>query len=90
MAVALAASEYPASVRSCAISREGSYVDSDGFVERDPEGLGLVQRIRVGGVAAEVVQVLLHFAGKWNRFAQVTQRLAGLIQPLPCPRSASP
>ena len=52
-------------------SCEGSHVDSDGFVERDPKGLGFIQRIRVGGVAAEVVQVLLHFAGQLDRFAQV-------------------
>ena len=64
-------------------SREGSYVDSDGLVKRDPQGLGLIQRIRVNGVAAEVVQVLLHFARQLDRFAQVAQRLAGLIQPLP-------
>ena len=50
------------------------------LVERDPQRLGLVQRVRVGGVAAEVVQELLHLARQRHRLAQVAQRLAGLVE----------
>jgi hypothetical protein len=37
----------------------------------------------VGGIAAEVVQELLHLARQRHRLAQVAQRLAGLVELLP-------
>ena len=55
----------------------------DRLVKRYPQRLGLVQRIRVGGVAAEVVQELLHLARQRHRLAQVAQRFTGPVELLP-------
>ena len=59
---------------------EGAHKGGHGLVERNAQRLGLVQRIRVGGVAAEVMQVLLHLARQRHRLAQIAQRLAGLVE----------
>jgi hypothetical protein len=42
-----------------------------------------VQRLRVGGVAAEVEEILLHLARRRHRVAQVAECLAGGIELLP-------
>jgi len=54
--------------------------DSGGPVERHAERLGLVQRIRIRGVAAEVMKELLHLSRERGRLAQVAQRLAGVVE----------
>ena len=50
-------------------SRERSDEDGNSLVERHSQGLGLVQRIWVGGVAAEVMEVLLNLARQGHRLA---------------------
>ena len=60
-----------------------------GLVEGDPQRLGLTMRGRAGGVAAEIVEELLHLARERHRLAQVAQHLtrrielpAALVQPV--------
>ena len=59
---------------------EGTNESRHRLVERHPQRLGLVQRIGVGGVPAEIVQVLLHLARQGHGLAQIAQRLAGLVE----------
>ena len=54
------------------VLRDGSVradKDGNGLVKRHPKRLGLVERVRVRCVPAEVVQELLHFAWKRYRLA---------------------
>ena len=62
--------------KGCVGAREGCRR----LVALDAQRLGLVQCIGVGGIPAEVVQVLLHLARGRHRLAQVMQRLARLVE----------
>jgi hypothetical protein len=62
--------------------REGAHERCRRLIELHPQRLGLAQRVGVGGIAAERVQVLLHLVWRGHRLAQVAQRLPGLLEPL--------
>jgi hypothetical protein len=55
---------------------EGCY----GLVKRNAQRFGVGQRLWISGVAAEVVQELLHLTRRRHGVAQVMKRLAGSIE----------
>ena len=51
-----------------------------GLVERNPQRLGFGERVRIAGIAAEVMEILLHLARRRHRLAKIAERFAGGIE----------